>query len=161
MGKKCCELDTCGEIHASKCVAFTGVLVEDSYIELPDCRASLNDVIGEVDRLLKILMDANGVVKSTLTTYNCGFTDITNLIAATSGDKVDTSSTVLAMLKAMCDLQTRISSLESADIYSKVLPGAIQLLLASKGVCLDVDPCNPDTITLEDLLTKIIYKLCP
>ena len=161
MGKKCCELDTCGEIYASKFVAYTGSLVTDSYIDLPNCKASINDVFGEVDRLLKVLMDADGVAKTSLTTYNCGFSNISNLIAATTGAKANTSDTIIAMLRTMCDLQTRIATLESADIYSEVLPQDIQLLLLSKGVCLDVDPCNAATVTLKDLLTKIIYKLCP
>ena len=158
---KCCNRNTCDSFTSSMCVLYTGDLVTGSYITLPDCEATMNDVVAEVDKLLKELKDNDGVLKTTLSQYNCSFTQITNLIAATTTDKAKTADVVIAMLRTMCELQTKITTLENQNIFTKALPTDMQQLLVSKFSCFDTDPCSPNLSTLEDLLTKIIYKLCP
>jgi hypothetical protein len=143
------------------CVLYTGDLVTGSYITLPDCEATMNDVVAEVDRLLKELKDNDGVLKTTLKTNNCSSTYITNLVADSLTGKVKTSETIIALLQTICSLQTRILALENEDIFLGSLSPTLQLLVNSKKLCLDVDPCNVSGLTLEGLLTKLIYKLCP
>ena len=158
---KCCNRNTCDSFTSSMCVLYTGELVTGSYITLPDCEATMNDVVAEVDKLLKELKDNDGVLKTTLSQYNCSFTQITSLLAATTTTKAKTADVIIAMLRTMCELQTKITTLENQNIFTKDLPADMQALLASKFSCFDTDPCSPNLSTLEDLLTKIIYKLCP
>jgi len=158
---KCCNRNTCDSFTSSMCVLYTGDLVTGSYITLPDCEATMNDVVAEVDRLLKELKDNDGVLKTTLTTKNCSSTYITNLVADSLTGKVKTSETIIALLETICSLQTRIKELEDADIFQTTLSQSLQLLVNSKVDCLDIDPCNTSLSTLEGLLTKLIYKLCP
>lgn len=161
MTKKCCKIDTCGDTISAQCVIYSGTFVDGTYINIEDCDPRVSQVIEEVDRILKELGDDNGVTKSLLTQYNCDLPFITTLITNTSSTKTKTADTIIALLRTICSLQSRISTLETADIYDIELPQEIQLLLATKLDCLDVDPCNPSTLTLKDLLTKIIIKLCP
>jgi hypothetical protein len=143
------------------CVLYTGGLVTGSYITISDCEATMNDVVAEVDRLLKELKDNDGVLKTTLSQYNCSFTQITSLISATTTTKAKTADVIIAMLRTMCELQTKITTLENKNIYSGALSPTLQLLVNSKTLCLDTDPCDVSGLTLEGLLTKLIYKLCP
>jgi len=143
------------------CVLYTGGLVTGSYITISDCEATMNDVVAEIDRLLKELKDNDGVLKTTLTTNNCSSTYITALVADSLTGKVKTSETIVALLQTICSLQTRILALENEDIFLGPLPQTLQLLVNSKTLCLDTDPCDVSGLTLEGLLTKLIYKLCP
>ena len=158
---KCCNINTCDSFTSSMCVLYTGSLVTGSYITISDCEATMNDVVAEVDRLLKELKDNDGVLKTTLTTNNCSSTFITALVANALTGKVKTSETIIALLQTICSLQTRILTLENEDIFSGSLSPTLQLLVNSKALCLNVDPCNVSGLTLEGLLTKLIYKLCP
>lgn len=159
----CKPRNTCSITTTTNCVDFAGELVVGSYINVTGCDATLTDYIQEIDRLIKELKDADGISKTLLTQYNCSFQKITDLITATTSTKAATASTVIALLRTMCDLQTRIVALESEDIYNKLLPSDIdfQILLTNKADCLDVDPCDSSLLTLRDLLTKLIYKVCP
>lgn len=157
-----CRLNSCSYITPSMCVEYTGELITGSYLELADCEATtLNDILEQVDTLLKTLSDNDGILKSSLTSYNCSLTHITTLISETTGTKAKTAETVVAMLRTMCDLQARIVELETADIYETVLPQEIQLLLVTKTGCFDADVCYPSTLTLKELLIKLINKACP
>lgn len=156
-----CRIKTCSSYWPSGCVELTNEFIEGTYYEIDDCKATLNDFIEETDRLIKELKDADGVLKASLLQYNCDFDKITDLINAETSTKTETADTIIALLRTMCDLQTRIVSLETQDIYTIVLPQSIQLLLLTKADCLDVDPCNPATLTLTDILTKLIIKACP
>lgn len=158
---KCCNINTCDSFTSSMCVLYTGGLVTGSYITISDCEATMNDVVAEVDRLLKELKDNDGVLKTTLSQYNCSFTQITSLISATTTTKAKTADVIIAMLRTMCELQTKITTLENKNIYSGALSPTLQLLVNSKTLCLDTDPCDVSGLTLEGLLTKLIYKLCP
>ena len=163
MSMNCSVKNTCSIVVSTNCVDYAGTLLEGSYISLTGCDITLTDYLAEVDRLLKELKDADGISKQLLTQYNCSFAKITDLITATTGDKATTAGTVVAMLRTMCDLQTRIAALESADIYNTLLPQDVdfQVFLNERADCLDVDPCNPSLLTLRDLLTKLILKHCP
>jgi hypothetical protein len=156
-----CKLNTCSQFYSSSCVLYAGTLVTGSYITLPECKATLTDLGQEIDRLLKELKDSDGVLKTLLTQYNCSFSHITTLINNTVTTKAGTSDTIIAMLRTMCQLQTRIVTLETKDIYEELLPQEIQALLLTKLDCFDDDPCNPSTTTLKELLIKLINKLCP
>jgi hypothetical protein len=155
-----CKLNTCSKYYYSACVRYTGEIVTDSYLNLPSCEVTINDVFEELDRLVKELKDNDGILKTLLITNNCSFSHITTLINNTSTDKAKTSDTVIAMLKTMCQLQTRIVELENEDIFEKTLPQEIQFLLNGLD-CFDDDPCYSDTTTLKELLIKLINKLCP
>lgn len=157
-----CRLNSCSVITPSMCVEYTGELITGSYLELEDCdKTTLNDILNQMDTMFKTLMDADGVLKSSLTQYNCGFTHITNLINATTGTKAVTADSIIAVVRTLCDLQARIVTLEEADIFETTLPQEIQLLLASKAVCFESDDCYPYTLTLKELLIKLINKACP
>lgn len=157
-----CRLDTCSYKTPSQCVVYTADLVEGSYLELNDCsETTLNDIMIQVDELLKTLMDNDGILKIDLRSNNCSFTHISALTDAATGLKINTADTIIAMLKTMCELQVRIADLETADIFDILLPQEIQLLLLTKTGCFDPDPCYPSTLTLKDLLIKIINKICP
>lgn len=159
--KKCCTTDSCSELYSTQCVIFTGELNDDSYISLEGCSSNLNQVILEIDRLLIELKDNDGILRSELLSNNCSFSDITDLVNSNLTTKIKTADTVLALLKTLCALQTRISTLENLDIFETILSQDLQLLVNSKAVCLDVDPCNTGTLTLGELLRKLIYLNCP
>ena len=158
---KCCNINTCDSFTSSMCVLYTGGLVTGSYIKISDCEATMNDVVAEIDRLLKELKDNDGVLKTTLTTKNCSSTYITALVADSLTGKVKTSETIIALLETICSLQTRIKELEDVNIFETTLSQNLQILVSSQADCLNVDPCNVSGSTLEGLLTKLIYKLCP
>jgi hypothetical protein len=156
----CCNLNTCSVLTPSKCVVYTANLVTDSYLVLDDCDTSLNTVLIQIDTLLKELKDNDGVAKSLLLQYNCDLSHITTLISTTT-TKAKTSDVIVALLRTICSLQTRIVSLEDADIFETQLPQEILLLLTTKLSCFDIDPCYPTTLTLKELLIKLINKACP
>jgi hypothetical protein len=157
-----CNLNTCSTYYYSACVKYTGQLIEGSYITLPDCHATINDMFNQIDIIIKELKDNDGIAKQLLKDNNCDLDHLTQLIADTEGTKVKTSDTIIALLKTICDLESEITVLQNIDIYEKTLPVEIQNLLILKLGCFDgIDPCNPTTITLKELLMKLIYKLCP
>ena len=155
-----CKLNKCSEYVFSGCVLFTGTLIEGSYITLPACNATLNNYLSEVDKYIKELKDKDGILRTTLISNNCNLTHITNLITNNLTTKIDTTEVVLALLNTICTLNSRIITLETKDIFETTLPQEIQLILNGLS-CFTDDPCYPDTLTLKELLIKIINKLCP
>jgi hypothetical protein len=157
-----CNLNTCSTYYYSACIKYTGQLILGSYITLPDCHVTINDMFNQIDIIIKELKDNDGIAKQLLIDNNCNLTHLTQLITSTSGTKAKTSETIIALLKTICALDSKITVLQNVDIYEKTLPVEIQNLLILKSGCLNgIDPCNPTTITLKELLMKLIYKLCP
>ena len=93
-----CNLNTCSTYYYSACVKYTGQLIEGSYITLPDCHATINDMFNQIDIIIKELKDNDGIAKQLLKDNNCDLDHLTQLIADTEGTKVKTSDTIIALL---------------------------------------------------------------
>lgn len=159
-----CELNTCSERISAQCVLMT-CDVTSKYITLDGCNPSLCDYLAITEQLITELKDADGILASRLSSHNCSFTKITDLIDTKDVTylKVKTSDTILTLLDIICDQQATIDDLVNGGIYNLPLPQ--EILDNSKfKICYEnlLDPCDQVKIkTLKHLLIALIEKSCP
>lgn len=157
-----CKINSCDQLIPSMCVLYTGELSKDSSLNL-DCNANLNDVIFEIDSQLIKLLGEYGIPLIDINTANaCNiqeFKDLnTNSTYRVSIDKARTTSTVVQLIKVVCDLHDRVTTLEDECCWGSPLKD-IDLHCLPK---IYDDPCGGvnEIKTYKDLLQALIIKLC-
>ena len=151
-----CNLNTCSERIPSQCVLFT-CDVTSSYISLPDCNATLCDYLAVTERLITELKDADGILASRLSTHNCGFTPIVDLIDTKDPIylKVKTSDAVIALLDVICELKAQLDNIWDLPLPAEILNDPLLETCLGETDCTTVVPR-----TLKELLIAMMHHYC-
>jgi len=157
-----CKTNSCSDLIPSMCVLFTGQLHTDTPLTL-DCHSDLNDVIYEIDGQLVKLLTEYGIPLIDINSANaCNIAEIkelnTNSLYRVSIEKARTTSTVVQLIKVICDLNGRLTTMETDCCWDSLLKG-IDLHCLQK---IYDDPCGGvnEIKSYKDLLQAIIIKLC-
>lgn len=135
--------NTCGTRSYSACVDFEGTpnsqseLVEETCLDQEQVTQDLYDQIGEI----KDETDLSGLGELCLE-------------YVTEDGKIIVKNVLAKFEEFICDLQTRITELETESICSKPI-GECQDVIG----CL-VDPCDNSILTLGDWMKAVTEKIC-
>jgi len=135
--------NTCGRRTNSACVDFEGTpnsqseLIEQTCLDQEQVTQDLYDQVGEI----KDETDLSGLGELCLE-------------YVTEDGKIIVKNALAKFEEVICDLQTRITELETEPICSKPI-GECQDVIG----CL-VDPCDNSILTLGDWMKAVTEKIC-
>jgi hypothetical protein len=177
MSTKNCNTSTlskCTTILSSGCVKYTGDGILDTeasiLIEELECNSSIDQVIAVFDKEI-FNIKTNLYISQTqlVTDSDCNndlvsdFQIIRDLITGAvkpEPNKLYTSDVVLALVKIVCDLQSQIDEINVCDAHQCDISEDLRLFLQTTGDCLVDTTCGTSLTTYDDLLKRIITKLC-
>lgn len=171
----CCKTNTCVDITPSACVRYTGIPTVGGLIANQNyCDPYLNEIITLFDDNLTILDAKVGLKKITFDNINqaCGLNNVINTSGLTvKDDKYYSSEVVIELVKVICELRSNLNYLTSQNIntlgtgtgnihwQNLELKGTLESYVNNS--CLKNFSCNGlHIVTLGDLLTAIVSKLC-
>ena len=171
----CCKTNTCVDITPSACVRYTGIPTTGGLIAKQDyCDPYLNEIITLFDDTLTTLDARVGLNKVAFDNINqaCGLNDVINTSGLTvKDDKYYSSQVIIELVRVICELRSSLNYLTSQNINTLgtgsgvihwqdlELKGTLKTYVNNS--CIGDFSCNGDPIvTLGDLLTAIVSKLC-